>query len=268
MEQELGHELIVRDRKDLRLTEAGQRFVEFCRQQTEAWQQLREELQEEATAPTGELKIACTVTACHTLLPDLLSRFRARYPGVTLRLFTQDAARSLLQLENSEIDVAVIPTEADVPQNLASVGIAHTDLSFIAPVASPLVEMSKQRTKLDQLPLVAPISGLEQVRLASWLKDHAALPQIVAEVRGNEGIISLVALGAGIALVPRLVLEHSPLRHRVEELPHLTPPPGYQISLCVRKTSLTRRVVALFFDLTRTHRQPAAAHPSNEGSPS
>lgn len=257
IEGELGHELFVRDRREIRLTEAGLRFRGFVRHQLDAWEQLQDELRKDAVAPTGELKIACTVTACHTLLPDLLSEFRKLYPGITLRLFTQDAALSLSQLEASEIDVAVIPTEEAVPHNLLSVGLARTELAFIAPLGSTWDTQSKAKKKLELLPFVAPISGLEKVRLSTWLKRRAIAPQIVAEVRGNEGIISLVALGAGIALVPRLVLEHSPLRHRVVELPHLRPPRGYQISLCVRRASLGRRVIALFFEYTGTHRDEA-----------
>ena len=263
MEQTLGHTLFERDHRAIRLTEAGLRFRIFSRHQLEQWEQLLDELRGQASAPIGELKIACTVTACHTLLPDLLSEFRTLYPGITLHLLTQDAAVSLQQLEASEVDLAVIPTEDQLHPSLESVGIAHTELSFIAPLGSAWIELSRTKKKLNELPFVAPIAGLEQSRLLQWLKSNQLNPPIMAEVRGNEGIISMVALGAGIALIPRLVLENSPLRSRVVELTHLKPPDGYRISLCAKKTALSRRVVELFFEHTARTAQKRTPKRSN-----
>ena len=266
LEEELGHELFIRDHREIQLTEAGLIFRKYARAQLDNFEQLQNELRRDALAPVGELKIACTVTACHTLLPSLLSEFRTRYPQITLRLITQDAARSLTQLEASELDLAVIPTDEHAPAGLLNIMIADTELSFIAPCGSPLIEQSKSRKRgeINELPFVAPLSGLEHTRLMSWLMSNHYDPKFVAEVRGNEGLIAMVALGSGIALVPRLVLENSPLRARVVELPHLRPPPGYQISLCAKKSSLSRRVVELFWQHTISHRNVSTAPPEND----
>lgn len=256
LEEQLGRDLLVRDHREIKLTEAGARFRVFARMQLDQWEQLQNELCSDAAAPVGELKIACTVTACHTLLPNLLSEFRQLYPGITLRLLTQDASRSLVQLEAGEIDLAVIPTDDQMPAGLSKIEIASTELSFIAPAGSAYIELSKSKRKsdLNDLPLVAPLAGVEHSRLTAWLRNNHIDPHIVAEVRGNEGVIAMVALGSGIALVPRLVLENSPLRAKVVELPHLRPPKGYQISLCARTSSLSRKVVDLFFKHTESHR--------------
>ncbi len=253
LEEELGRELLIRDHREVRLTEAGQRFRLFAKGQLQHWEQLQNDLRGDSLAPVGELKIACTVTACHTLLPSLLSDFRSRYSKITLRLITQDAARSLTQLETSEIDLAVIPTDQSLSSGLVNIDIARTELSFIAPADSPLVESSKHKSALNELPFVASLSGLEQTRLSSWFRKNHLDPPIVAEVRGNEGLIAMVALGSGVALVPRLVLENSPLRSRVEVLEHLDPPPGYQISLCAKRANLSRHVVQLFWEHAKSH---------------
>src|SRR5690606_3122865 len=128
LEEQLGRDLLVRDHREIKLTEAGARFRVFARMQLDQWEQLQNELCSDAAAPVGELKIACTVTACHTLLPNLLSEFRQLYPGITLRLLTQDASRSLVQLEAGEIDLAVIPTDDQMPAGLSKIEIASTEL--------------------------------------------------------------------------------------------------------------------------------------------
>ncbi len=251
MEEELGHQLVIRDHRELRLTAAGTRFRAFAQSQVEQWSQLGSELREEAASPTGTLNIACTVTAVHTVLPQLLSRYRALYPGVTLRLITQDTTRSLSQLEAGEVDLAVIPTEEEAPDNLRKVVLARTDLAFIGPKEQGAWGETLKLKKPDyaEVPFVAPISGLERKRLDDWFRARRIDPHIVAEVRGNEGIIAMVSLGGGVGLVPRLVLSTSPLAHSVVELTELCAPPGYDVSLTTRGPNLERRVIGLFWQL-------------------
>lgn len=253
MEDEVGQSLLLRDHRSIRLTAAGERFRVFARSQIDQWEELQNELREESAHPRGELHIACTVTACHTVLPQLLSKFRREYPGITLRLITQDATRSLSQLEAGEVDLAVIPTDGDLPPTLEHIVLGRTDLVFITSLeeSEQSVALARCPPDLSEVPLVAPISGLERKRLFHWLKERDLEPHIAAEVRGNEGIIALVSLGGGLGLVPRLVLENSPLRGKVREISQLVPPPGYDVSLCTRRRSLGRRVVELFWEQAR-----------------
>lgn len=254
MEEELGQPLLLRDQRSVRLTAAGERFRKFARSQMEQWEQLKNDLVAQNASPTGELHIACTVTACHSILPRLLSLSRTRHPGLTLRLITQDATRSLAQLEEGEVDLAVIPTDAVPPPHLESVVLGSTELAFIAPKDTSLLGLPADTqltrpSELAELPFVVPIAGLERERLESWLRVNGFEPRIVAEVRGNEGIIAMVSLGSGVGLVPRLVLNVSPLREKVRVLECLEPPPGYDVSLCARPRSLKRDVVRVFWEL-------------------
>jgi LysR family positive regulator for ilvC len=257
LESEVGLPLFSRDQRRVALTDAGHTFRQFARRQVEQWEDLQNTLRSNQASPTGELGIACTVTACHTILPTLLAKFRARYPRVTLRLLTQDAARSRAQLEAGELDLAVIPTDATQLAGLYHRVLATTRLVFIAPknlsslgIPGLTEEALHRPSALNGLPLVAPIGGLERERLDQWLSERDVVPQIVAEVRGNEGVLAMVSLGSGIGLVPELVLTNSPLRESASVLSRLPGPRGYDVSLCARPRSLQRRVVSAFWDLT------------------
>lgn len=249
IEDEVGHKLFIRDHREVRMTAAGKRFREFAGVQLENWENFRNALRDEASAPTGNLNIACTVTAAHTILPRLLSEYRRTYPGVTLGLITQDATRSLNQLEAGEVDLAVIPTDNDEEESLMRIVLGRTEFAFITSNATAPWEKQLAKKDLHDVPLVAPISGLERKRLTEYLKAKQISPPIVAEVRGNEGIIAMVSLGAGVGLVPRLVLEASPLRTSVKEVKGLRPPRGYEVSLCTKRRNLERRIIQLFWKL-------------------
>ncbi len=137
LEDELGQPLFQRSKRRVALTRAGEIFRDHARAQVAAHARLLEALATETPAPTGELRIACTVTACHSVLPKLLARCRERYPGIHLQLSTSDAARCMQALENDEVDLAVVP-EPDRPAGeLRFVRLAHTELAFMAPASDP-----------------------------------------------------------------------------------------------------------------------------------
>ena len=251
IEEEIGQKLLLRKRGSISLTAAGKRLLEYSQQHDLLYQTLIEDLREEEQQPSGELKIACTVTACHSLLPSILASFRSRYPRISLKLLTQDAHRSLEQLRAGEVDLAVIPTEGS-QNEIFALKLSSTELSCIAPISIAEPNAEKERNDSSSFwkvsSWVAPLGGLERKKLDLWRRKVAPKSQLSAEVRGNEGIIAMVSLGMGLALVPELVLQNSPLKHRVRVLDLPDKPSGYDISLCTMPNSLERRVVRLFWE--------------------
>jgi len=254
IEAELGQPLFQRTKRSVALTRAGELFRDYARAQLAARAHLDEALAAENSAPTGELSIACTVTACHSVLPKLLARCRSRYPGIHLQLSTSDAARCMQRLEDDEVDLAVVP-EPDTPgRSLRFVRLAFTELSFIAPSADK--ELTR-RARLggkhwDGLPVILPKGGLDRERIDDWLAQHGARPEVYAEVEGNEAILAMVALGCGVGVVPELVRKDSPLRGRIEQVSVAKPPRGYHVSLCAKSATLRRRTAAALWELGPT----------------
>jgi LysR family positive regulator for ilvC len=256
LEEELGQPLFQRSKRRVALTRAGEIFRDHARAQVAAHARLQEALATETLAPTGELRIACTVTACHSVLPKLFARCRERYPGIHLQLSTSDAARCLQALENDEVDLAVVPEPDRPAAELRFVRLAHTELSFIAPASD--ADMAR-RARLGGshwtgLPVILPRRGLERQRIDAWLEQQGARPEVYAEVDGNEAILAMVALGCGVGVVPELVRKDSPLRGRIEQVEIKRPPRGYHVSLCAKSRTLSRRTAAVLWELA-----PAAA---------
>jgi len=74
---------------------------------------------------------------------------------------------------------------------------------------------------------------------------------VVCEPDGHEGLLTLVALGCGTGVVPRLVLEHSAVRDRPAVVPADPAPRPLTIGLCVRRADLRRPLVAALWSLCR-----------------
>jgi LysR family positive regulator for ilvC len=249
LEDELGQPVFLRTKRSVVLTRAGEIFRDHARAQVAAEARLTEALASELAAPTGELRIACTVTACHSVLPKLLARYRARFPGIHLRLSTSDAVGCMERLEEDQVDVAVVPEPDAVPEGLSFVRLARTDLAFIAPSGDKELAARARTGKWQGLPVVLPRRGLERERADAWFEHHGAQPEVYAEVEGNEAILAMVALGCGVGIVPELVRKDSPLRGRIEALEVRRPPSGYFVSLCAKLPTLGRRAASALWEL-------------------
>jgi len=253
LEEQLGQQLLLRDKRKVLLTRAGEIVRDHARSQLSAHTLLMEALAAEQQVPTGELRIACTVTACHSILPKLLAQSRQRFPGVHLQVSTSDATHCLQRLRDDEVDVAVLPVPDTPDPGLRVAPLAHTDLSFIAPASDKALQRRAKRggASWDGLPMVLPRHGLERERIDAWLAQRSLRPDIYAEVDGNEAILAMVSLGCGVGIVPELVREGSPLKRAVVRVPVDKPPRGFAVGLCAKQRSLDRRAVAAFWSLQR-----------------
>jgi LysR family positive regulator for ilvC len=251
LEEAVGQPLFERDRRNVALTRAGEIFRDHARAQLAAQRALLDTLAAEQAAPGGELHIACTVTACHSILPTLLERCRARYPGIHLQLSTSDAAHSLQRLQGDEVDLAVVPVPDAPDPELAFVKLARTKLSFVAPAKDRALQRRVRRgaAAWNGLPVILPRRGLERDRLDAWFRAQGVQPDVYAEVDGNEAILAMVSLGCGVGVVPELVRAGSPLRAAIVRVAVVAPPQGFEVALCAKRRNLARRNVAAFWHL-------------------
>jgi LysR family positive regulator for ilvC len=80
--------------------------------------------------------------------------------------------------------------------------------------------------------------GLARERLLARLDQSGQSPRIYATVAGHEAVVAMVSLGFGIAVVPELVIQHSPKRDTVRVLPWLSDLQPFALGLCALKARL------------------------------
>ncbi|HVZ75202.1 MAG TPA: HTH-type transcriptional activator IlvY [Polyangia bacterium] len=261
LEQETGWPLLERDRRTVRLTPAGARFAEHARDTLDKWERLRRDLRgDERGALTGTISIFASPTACQSFLPGLLSGFRERHPTITIKLETGYAADALEMLDQGRVDVTVAALPRVVPRALVSRGLLHTPLVFVAPTAPCEVERKCATRPLpwSEIPVVLPSGGLAREAADRWFrrqrafKRHRAAPPVYGEVPGSEAILALVSLGCGVGIVPKLVLDGSPLRANVRVLPvdkGQDDVGEFRIGVCTQRRKLASPLVRAFWDV-------------------
>lgn len=69
---------------------------------------------------------------------------------------------------------------------------------------------------------------------------------------GHEAIVPMVALGFGVALLPDIVIKHSPMNNQVSYLNLSTPITPFQLGICVQQKRLQEPIINAFWELLAT----------------
>ena len=250
LESQIGEPLFERQHHTVTLTPAGEVFRRHAITVLEEWDRFEAERVASHGVLTGTARVYCTVTAAQSIVPDLLGRVRQAHPGIRLELTTGYAADAIEQLRGGGIDVSVAALPARLPAGIVSRRLATTPVVFVGPKVQGPVRRAFEHRPIDwsALPFVLPAHGLARDYVDKWLDRRSISPTVYAAIEGHEAILSLVALGCGVGVVPRLVLEKSALRDRITELPVRPALPRFRIALCVRERSLSNPLVAAVWD--------------------
>jgi aminoethylphosphonate catabolism LysR family transcriptional regulator len=201
LEEEYDVLLFNRHKKQVTLTQQGQRLLEITHRMFDTEQQALDLLSESRALRAGTLRIVAD--AAHHLV-QILGRFRARYPGIQVTVRAGNTESVITSLFAYEADIGVLgeipqgrefdilklnssPIVAFVAHNHPLAGARKLNLADLAKQPLVLRERgSKTRYKLESL---AESMGVELV------------PTIEAE--GREAIREIVASGVGVGFVTK-----------------------------------------------------------------
>jgi LysR family positive regulator for ilvC len=247
LENELGRQLLFRDRRSVSLTPAGMIFREYAEEAIQQWSRLQANLAGDRTL-AGEISLYCSVTAILSILPDIFARFRKAHPEVLIHLQTGDAAMAIGKLQNGEAEISVTALPDHLPLQLEFIELIRTPLIFIRPTHSPdSVIYDKGFIDWRKTPVIVAERGLSRQRADRWFSEKGIQPNIYSQVAGNEAIIAMVGMGCGVGIVPRLVLEKSPQQDQVTILdvsPQLEP---FRVGACTLARGRRNPVVQSFW---------------------
>ncbi|AOM41631.1 HTH-type transcriptional activator IlvY [Xenorhabdus hominickii] len=254
LEEQLGHPLFLRDNRTVKLTSAGEQLKLFAQQTLLQYQQLQHSLNHQSPSLTGELRLFCSVTAAYSHLPQVLDKFRAEHPLVEIKLTTGDAADAVDKVQSTEVDLGIAGKPEKLPDNIGFTKIGEIPLVLIAPSLPCAVRALAMQEQPDwnAIPFILPEHGPSRKRIELWFRRNKIHhPQIYATVSGHEAIVSMVALGCGIALIPAVVVENSPepVRNRVSLLENIYLVEPFELGVCALSKRLHEPLIKTFWGL-------------------
>ncbi|MDM0045856.1 CysB family HTH-type transcriptional regulator [Variovorax dokdonensis] len=209
LEQELGIELFVRAGKRLTgLTAPGEHVLPIIERVLLESGNLRKAGEDFAHQTRGELSIAATHTQARYALPEAVQEFRARFPGVRLRLHQGSPRQVAQMLFEGEADVA-IATEglADHDQLVALPSYRWTHC-VIAPPGHPVLDGTITLERLAEHALITYDAGLTgRTRIDLAFAGAGLQPDIALAAMDADVIKTYVGLGMGVGIVASMAFE-------------------------------------------------------------
>ena len=203
LEQELGQPLFVRNRRGVQLTEAGSAFLPYAEQAVAALASGMAEIAEVSAGAGGELTLAVAPQVSTYVLPHLLTRYAAEFPGVRLVVRTTHSEEIVDLVVRREVQAGLC---RQVGHPLLAYTPVYVDqLVLVSPPDSPLATAdAAARSALTEMPLVLFDRASSYYELTTALLREAGVrPRSVIELDNVEAAKRMVAGGLGVALLPR-----------------------------------------------------------------
>jgi DNA-binding transcriptional LysR family regulator len=108
LERTLGAQLFVRSRQGSRLTEAGRALLPHAERALSALARGREAVQEVESGSAGRLTIGAAPAISTYVLPAMLHRFQAGYPGVRLSVRSGHSEEVLEMVLRDEVEIGLM----------------------------------------------------------------------------------------------------------------------------------------------------------------
>lgn len=207
LEEELGAPLFLRESRGLRLTPVGEAVLPHARQVVFHVGQMKATAAEALDGIAGKLRIGFVGSATYRLFPRALPAFRTRYPLVELELREATTIGMLRQVERGELDVGLVRYPVAEPTQARLVPVEHDQLVAALPHDSPLahartLQLADLREEGFVMYATGTAANLRAQVISACQSGGDFTPRIVQEAVQVQTLLSLVASGMGVALVP------------------------------------------------------------------
>lgn len=206
LEEMLDVQLFERTKKHVKLTSAGAVFLSET-EKTLAQAKRAEEMARAADhGSIGKLAIGFVGSATYNVLPVLLRDFHDSHPNVELELNEMTTLQQFKALAQGRIQVGFLRPPLPFDKSLSTRILTHERLLPIFPQEHHLLEKAKlsladlAEESLITFPAAAVPSVFTQIMLAC--KEAGFAPNVTQTALQIQTMISLVASGIGISLVP------------------------------------------------------------------
>jgi DNA-binding transcriptional LysR family regulator len=215
-ERKVGAILFERGRTGARPTAAGQRAVVHARHIVRQLELLSAEARDAAAGTvSGTLRIAAFRRAAATLLPTAIARLTARFPAITSEvLIVPELGRGTAgQVADGHADVAIATLSTEDEAASVLPGMVTSDL-----LREPfLLAHPAGHPDPRGLPLIDWAENCSSYTRAWWARQDW-LPPATINVADDGVVLSMVAQGLGMAILPRLTLADLPAGVTVSSL--------------------------------------------------
>jgi len=204
LEVSLGTSLLTRNTRSVDLTPAGELLLSRGRRVIDELDSIEANVRRVGAGLQGIVRVGFTGTATYGIMPRVVREANERFDGLAVEVSGEKLTPSLIAaLESNDIDIAVLRPPFS-SEHIDHVVVASERLVAAVPAGSPLAHVPHlvMADLVDQEFVgYPPNSTVAQVIAATWHRRDVQ-PLSVQAASETSTLLSLVAAGIGIALVP------------------------------------------------------------------
>ncbi|WP_115720514.1 LysR family transcriptional regulator [Gallaecimonas mangrovi] len=209
LEKQLDCALLLRDRRNVRLTPAGQALLLEARKVVSSVERALAAVDSVKKGLRGTLRLGYVGSSMmDPRLPTLIRLFSERYPDVELKLEETHVEHQLQLLSNDALDIALVRMPLPANADIATQTFSSQPLMAALPEGHPLLKHSKiNPAMLSQesfLLLDDPFGMALLDDVLATCRRAGFAPKPGLKVQQLTTLLGLVAAGQGVGLVPTL----------------------------------------------------------------
>jgi DNA-binding transcriptional LysR family regulator len=208
LEEILGYPLFLRTSRAVKLTSAGDVFLERAKRTLRNVQEDMEEARSVGRGEEGFLRVGFIGSAMLTPLPAMLGRYRRLYPKVNLQLHESYTSLVVHKLLKSELDAGFLRDGGPIP-GLEVEPLFSEPFIAVLPKKHPLAKhktISAKDLRDEPFVFFTPAAGtLAYEKPVSLCEEYGFRPNVVQEAPQWLTIMRLVGAGLGVTIAPACV---------------------------------------------------------------
>jgi DNA-binding transcriptional LysR family regulator len=260
-ERAVGLQLLERDGRRVRLTDAGRSLADVCRAALRAVEVMDDTAQAMKALEAGSLHVGASPTCATYYLPPHLAEFARRHPGVKLSVVVEPSAELNRRVVAGTLDCAIVEGSPD--RGLIAFELTRDELVVVAHRDHPLSQLRRITA--------ADLSGhLYLGRGPEWSAERTVRDMLgeaydrveVLNLGHPEYVRAAAVAGLGFAALPKRAVAADVASGVLKRLPV---PPAMRPITAVRRTGRGGPVQEAFWDLLAGRGTPAPGRISTDG---
>ncbi len=202
-EAAVGTPLLVRGRRGIAPTAAGEALLRQAREILGQLERLDAELSAFASGVQGSVRVMASVSALASALPDDIAAFAARYPAVRVSLEERVSSEILRALREGSADLGVL-WDAAGHEGLHAQPYRRDHLAVVVHAAHPLARRRRVRFEetLDHDSVGVAPGGMMETMLRRQAALRGRSMSYRLQVTSLDAACRLVGAGLGLAVLP------------------------------------------------------------------
>jgi DNA-binding transcriptional LysR family regulator len=237
IEKRLGAEIFDRSTSPLRLTEFGKIYIEALGEIQKIERKLQTSVEDITTLRTGEVSIGASNIFAAYFLPPLISKYKAKFPNVKIRLIEDNSPNLEKMLSQNELDI-ILDNKSYDPELYETVKYTNERILLAVPkgyienravrsIAISEYDIKKKRYEKSDYPcvdlkcfsdipfvLLTPTNDT-RVRGERMCREAGFRPHVVLETHQQSTAYMISVDGVGATFISDTVVEKLPEHDRL-----------------------------------------------------